>query len=135
MEQSNKVAIPRNTIASDALEDAYEEWNDEQQAILAQLLQRAGITDTLSIDGREIPVESIMGAIRERFLQTRTKALIEKEKAWRYRRDCREGKKRLHRALSARISKHCKHVRVPPGMTRFRCPNCRLPYEIDFLSR
>jgi hypothetical protein len=110
---------PSDTIASEALEWAYEEW-DEQEPTLAQIFQSAAITDTLSIDGREIPIESIMRAIRERFLRTRTKANIEWQERRRYIRASWEGKERVHRALSARISKHCKHLRVPPEMTRFR---------------
>ena len=46
--------------------------------MLSQLLKNAGITDTLSVDSREIAVESVIKAIREAFLGSRAKALTTK---------------------------------------------------------
>ena len=42
------------------------------------LVKNAGLSDTLAIDGREIPVESITKAIREAFLGSRAKQLTAK---------------------------------------------------------
>ena len=40
---------------------------------ITQLLENAGLDDTLCVDGREIPIESILRAIREEFLKKRAK--------------------------------------------------------------
>jgi hypothetical protein len=45
-------------------------------ALLSEILGNSGITDTLSIDGREIPIESVTIAIRESFMNHRAKELI-----------------------------------------------------------
>jgi hypothetical protein len=55
-----------------------DEWRNEHAQILSEILANSGITDTLSIDGREIPIESVTKAIRESFLAHRSKQLIQK---------------------------------------------------------
>ena len=48
---------------------ADEERRNEHAQILSEILGNSCITDTLSIDGREIPIESVIKAIRESFLK------------------------------------------------------------------
>jgi hypothetical protein len=42
------------------------------------ILANSGITDILSIDGREVPIQSVTKAIRESFLNHRAKELVQK---------------------------------------------------------
>ena len=72
------LAVLSQTIAAHAKQLADDEWRNEHAQILSEILANSGITDTLSIDGREIPIESVTKAIRESFLAHRSKQLIQK---------------------------------------------------------
>jgi len=76
MEASNCLSILTQTIATHARKLAHEEWDQEYRSVLSQLVENAGLSDTLSVDGREIPIESIIKAIREAFLASRAKILF-----------------------------------------------------------
>jgi hypothetical protein len=78
MEKSDHLSILTETIATHARKLAHEEWDKEYRSVLSQLLKNAGLSDTLAVDGREIPVESITKAIREAFLASRAKELTAK---------------------------------------------------------
>jgi hypothetical protein len=67
---------PNDCRAAKQLAD--DEWRNEHAQILSEILANSGITDTLSIDGREVPIESVIKAIRESFLAHRSKQLIQK---------------------------------------------------------
>ena len=72
------LAVLSQTIAMHAKQLADNEWRSEYAKILSEILSNAGITDTLSIDGRELPIESLTKAIREKFLSHRAKELMQK---------------------------------------------------------
>jgi translation elongation factor EF-G len=78
MDPSENLSLLSTTIATHARKIAHEEWEKEHGSFLSQILKNAGATDTLSVDGREIPVESIKKAIRDAFLQSRSKELAAK---------------------------------------------------------
>jgi hypothetical protein len=66
------------TIATHARKIAHEEWDTEHWPLLGEILKNAGLSDkaTLTVEEREVPIELITRAIRERFLAARTKALM-----------------------------------------------------------
>jgi hypothetical protein len=72
------LGVLSRTIAAHAKQLADDEWRNEHAQILSDILGNSGITDTLSIDGREIPIESVIKAIRESFLAHRSKQLVQK---------------------------------------------------------
>lgn len=78
METSNHLSILSETIAAHARKLADQEWNNEYRTILSQIFKNANLSDTVSIDGREVPVESIVKAIREAFIRGRAKELTAK---------------------------------------------------------
>ncbi len=47
------LAVLSRTIAAHAKQLADDEWRNEHAQILSEILGNSGITDTLSIDGRE----------------------------------------------------------------------------------
>jgi hypothetical protein len=71
------------TIRNHAAELAVKEWQNEHWGPLMQILRNAGLASlnqgpagTLTIDDREVPTERIVAAIRNYFIETRTKVLI-----------------------------------------------------------
>jgi hypothetical protein len=66
------------TIATHARKIAHEEWGIEHLPLLDEILKNAGLNGkaTLTVEEREVPIELITRAIRERFLAARTKALM-----------------------------------------------------------
>ena len=70
--------IPCSFEPNDCQQLADDEWRNEHAQILSEILANSGITDTLSIYGREVPIESVIKAIRESFLAHRSKQLIQK---------------------------------------------------------
>ena len=72
------LAVLSQTIATHAKQLADNEWRNEYAKILSEILSNSDITDTLSIDGRELPIESLTKAIREKFLSHPTKELMQK---------------------------------------------------------
>lgn len=77
MISSDQLQILSETIITHARKIAYEEWNDEHWPILGQIVSNATLNGkaTLTLEGREVPFEVIMHAIRDRFLDARAKAL------------------------------------------------------------
>jgi hypothetical protein len=69
--------ILSDTIATHARKIAHEEWDKEHWPILAQILGNAKLNGkaTLTLEGREVPIELVKRAIREHFLEERAKAL------------------------------------------------------------
>ena len=67
-------------MADHARKVAYEEWKSEHGNFLEQILGNAGLKNgsTLEVDGRPIPIESIVKALREEFLKTRVAQLVPK---------------------------------------------------------
>jgi hypothetical protein len=78
------------TIVSHAAELADKEWRNEQRTILFGLLENCGLAarlnertgdlvdpGTLTVDGREIPIEAITNALHEQFISHRKKKLVE----------------------------------------------------------
>jgi cytidylate kinase len=78
MEESERLSILEVTVATHARKVAHTEWDKEYRDVLSQIIQNAGLSDTIAVDGREIPVEAITKAIREAFLTTRAKELTAK---------------------------------------------------------
>jgi hypothetical protein len=78
MINSEDLQILSETIATHARKIAHEEWDSEHWSLLGEILNNAGLSGkaTLTVDEREVPIELITRAIRERFLAARTKALI-----------------------------------------------------------
>ena len=72
------LVVLSQTIAMHAKQFADNEWRNEYAKSLSEIFSHSGIKDTLSIDGREVPVESITKAVRESFLAHRTKKLMQK---------------------------------------------------------
>jgi hypothetical protein len=72
------LAVLSQTIAAHAKQLADDEWRNENAKILSEILGNFGITNTLSIDGREVPIESVTQAIRESFLAHRSKQFVQK---------------------------------------------------------
>ena len=74
------LAILSQTIADHARKVAHEEWKSEHGNFLEQILGNAGLKNgsTLEVDGRAIPIESIVKALREEFLKTRVAQLVPK---------------------------------------------------------
>lgn len=70
--------ILSDTIATHARKIAHEEWDKEHWPILAQILGNAKLNGkaTLTLEGREVPIELVKHAIRDRFLDERAKALM-----------------------------------------------------------
>jgi hypothetical protein len=76
------------TIQAHARELATKEWEQEHKGLLMQILENAGLAicgprdarpqGTLTLDEREVPTEVVVKAIRDRFIETRTKTLIQK---------------------------------------------------------
>jgi hypothetical protein len=69
--------ILSDTIATHARKIAHEEWDKEHWPVLSQILDNAKLNGkaTLTLEGREFPIEVVKHAIRERFLDERAKAL------------------------------------------------------------
>jgi hypothetical protein len=77
-------------IQAHARELAAKEWEQEHKQLLMQIFENAVLATsksivpgarpegTLSLDGREVPTEVIVKAIRKRFIEVRTKTLIQK---------------------------------------------------------
>jgi len=78
MDSDDHLSLLSETISTHAKKLAHEEWEKEYGSVLSQIFKNAGIPDTLNIDGREIPVESVEKVIREAFLQASTKKLTAK---------------------------------------------------------
>ena len=55
-DSEQSLAILSQTIASHAQQLADEEWRNERGEILADILNNAGLTDTVVTDGREVPL-------------------------------------------------------------------------------
>jgi hypothetical protein len=74
------LAILSLTIADHARKLAYEEWKSEHGNFLEEILRNSGLKNgsTLDVDGRPIPIESIVKALREEFLKTRVAQLVPK---------------------------------------------------------
>jgi len=72
------LSILTETITAHARKIAHEEWDKEYRTFLSQIFKSANISDTLNVDNREIPVESITKAVRESFLRARAKELTAK---------------------------------------------------------
>jgi hypothetical protein len=74
------LAIVSQTIADHARKLAYEEWESEHGNFLEEILRNSGLKNgsTLDVDGRPIPIESIVKALREEFLKTRVAQLVSK---------------------------------------------------------
>jgi len=70
--------ILSDTIATHARKIAHEEWDTEHWPPLDEILKNAGLSGkaTLTVEGREFPIEVVKHAIRERFLDERAKALM-----------------------------------------------------------
>jgi hypothetical protein len=76
------------TIQAHARGLAAKEWEQEHKGLLMQIFENAGLATstsrdarpqgTLTLDDREVPTEVGLKAIRERFVEVRTKALIQK---------------------------------------------------------
>jgi hypothetical protein len=78
------------TIVSHAAELADKEWRNEQRPVLFGIWENCGLATridnrsgdlvdpgTLTIDGREIPIEAITKALHEHFISHRKKALVQ----------------------------------------------------------
>ena len=74
------LAILSQTIADHARKLAYEEWESEHGNVLEEILRNSGLKNgsTLDVDGRPIPIESIVKALREEFLKARVAQLVPK---------------------------------------------------------
>ena len=77
MSAEDKLNILAETIAAHARKMAHKEWENEYREALANILSNAKVSDVLSVDGRPIPVESLIKAIREEFLRNRTQQLMQ----------------------------------------------------------
>jgi hypothetical protein len=75
--ESEELSVLSQTIQAHARKVAREEWNDEHSEPLKEILKNAGIEDILFVDGRGIPIESIIRAIREAFLEKRSRDLTQ----------------------------------------------------------
>jgi hypothetical protein len=80
MDKNDNLELLSATIAEHARKVAGDEWAKEHYPILRQILSNSGIgeRETLSVGDREIPVETIVRSLRERFLATRSCALTKK---------------------------------------------------------
>jgi hypothetical protein len=78
MNPTDHLSILSETIATHARKFAYEEWENKHREILLELFRNGQATDTLNVDGREIPVEAIAKAIREQYLAWRSEQLAQK---------------------------------------------------------
>ena len=67
------------TIREHALAAAWTEWEKEHRPVLGGVLADAGLgkESVLEADGRLMPVEAIVRAIREEFLRVRVLALMQ----------------------------------------------------------
>jgi hypothetical protein len=74
------LAILSQTIADHARKLAYEEWKSEHGNFLEEILRNSGLKNgsTLDVDGRPIPIESVVKALREEFLKARVAQLVPK---------------------------------------------------------
>ncbi len=74
------LAILSQTIADHARKVAYEEWRSEHGNFLEQILRNSGLGNgtALEVDGRPIPIESIVKALSEEFFKTRVAQLVPK---------------------------------------------------------
>ena len=72
------IAVLSQTIATHAKQLADTEWRNEYAKILSEIIKNSGFKDTILIDGREVPIESVTKAIRDSFLAHRSKQLIQK---------------------------------------------------------
>jgi hypothetical protein len=80
--------ILAGTIAAHARELAGQEWEREHRPILMQIIKNSGLADerpnglvpvgTLSLGDREVPIEAIIKALHEHFLERRTRELLRK---------------------------------------------------------
>jgi hypothetical protein len=78
MIDSEHLQILSETIAVHARKIAHEEWDDEHGPTFRQILDNAALSGkaTLTLEDREVPIELVERAVRERFLEARTKALM-----------------------------------------------------------
>ena len=73
----DQLSILSQTIQAHARKVAHEEWNQEHLPALKATFDAAGLTDTLRLQEREVPIEAVYRAIRDAFLEGRGKALQE----------------------------------------------------------
>ena len=77
----DQLSLLSKTIAVHAREAAGREWQDEHRPVLITILARAGLgkidEDMLALRGKDIPIKAIVNAIHERFLDVRTKELMQ----------------------------------------------------------
>jgi hypothetical protein len=77
----DQLSLLSRTIAAHAREAAGQEWTDEHRPVLLAILARAGLGNLdqgmLALQGKEVPIKTIVNALHEQFLQVRTKALME----------------------------------------------------------
>jgi hypothetical protein len=77
----DQLSLLSKTIAAHAREVAGHEWLDEHRPVLLAILARAGLyrldDDMLGLQGKDIPIKTVVSAIHEQFLDVRTKELTQ----------------------------------------------------------
>ena len=72
----DQLSLLSKTIATHAREVAGKEWKDEHRPVLLSILAHAGLGNLdeglLTLQDKEVPIKSIVTALHEQFLQTRT---------------------------------------------------------------